>query len=165
MIILRQREFTSRATKVLRKDLLFKSGAVKKYKSEGFRTVERKGEEVEEELAKAAKEKFGRGWGRERQEVYRRITRTDIPSVATNFGTDLHGKISTKGAWVNNTNTKNTIKAFPNHRIEANHGKQDLFNLNEMRRLAKRPSSPAPKSKVKGIELKTLEDGTITFAD
>lgn len=61
MILLRQREFTSRATKELRKKILMKSGDIKKFKSEGYRTVEKSKEEIEKDIVKALKNKFGRG--------------------------------------------------------------------------------------------------------
>ena len=62
MILLRQKLYTSRATKELRRRIIMSSGEIKKYKSEGYRTVERSPKEIAEDLKKKLKEKYGRGW-------------------------------------------------------------------------------------------------------
>ena len=61
MILLRQKMYTSKATKELRKKILMKSGDIKRFKSEGYRTVEKSKEEIEKDIVKALKNKFGRG--------------------------------------------------------------------------------------------------------
>ena len=63
MILLRQKTYTSKATKELRKKIIMKSGDIKRFKSEGYRTVERSKEEIEKDVVEALKKKFGRGQG------------------------------------------------------------------------------------------------------
>ena len=63
MILLRQKMYTSKATKELRKKIIMKSGDIKRFKSEGYRTVERSKGEIENDVVEALKNKFGRGKG------------------------------------------------------------------------------------------------------
>ena len=95
MILLRQREFTSRATKELRKKILMKSGDIKKFKSEGYRTVERSKEEIEKDIAEALKTKLGRG---QKPNFFAAGYRPSMPinEKITNKG-DIKGQLYTGG--------------------------------------------------------------------
>ena len=96
MIILRQKMYTSRATKELRKKILMDTGLIKKYESKVYRTVEKSSKEIEKEAAKIMKNIFGRGGEKTRPRDYRVTAeyRTLIPS---NRAKALNEGISAKG--------------------------------------------------------------------
>lgn len=93
MILLRQRSFTSRATKALRRSLVLKDGGIKMFESQGFKTVKKSDKEIGKEIKKAMREKFGVGntkLGAERSGTIKEIYK----------GSSINGKINEKAELV-----------------------------------------------------------------